>query len=108
MNSSVLQTAAFQLLLFLHLSVHAVAGDVAFAEVDQSYSEGRGQDNLFLTKDVTSEDVPVIIRLFSVSEFNAYRIREGRNVSDEDQARIDLIEVPAECKQLAPHTRKFN
>ena len=71
-----------------------------FAEVDQSYSEAREQDNLFLTKDVTPQDIAVTIRLLTVSEFENERISQGWNVSDGDLNRIAEIQVPADCKQL--------
>ena len=71
---------------------------MGFAEEDQSYSEGRGGDDLFLQKDVTSEDVLVTILLLTVSEFDAYVNATGRVFTTDILNRIDQIQVPAQCK----------
>ena len=71
---------------------------MGFAEEDQSYSEGRDMDDLFLQKDVTDEDILVTILLRSVDGFEDYRTTTMRPFSADVINRIEQIPVQAECE----------
>ena len=69
-----------------------------YEEVDKSFREGRDVDVVFLQKEETDDDVAVIIRPLSVSEFREYRSNNTERIflSDDRLESINNIVVDAE------------
>ena len=82
------------------INLTAIAVEVGFEQEDEAFSEGREDDNIFLRKGISTNDVVLLIRPLCIACFEEYRITTGRNFSQQVLDRIATIENAATGEPL--------